>query len=119
MRVAIVGSRNIGCEIDRCEEVGDLLDTLPSDTLIVSGGAPEMDRIGVQLAKNRKMPTKVYPADWDKYGKRAGFLRNQTIVDNCDVVHAWWDGKSRGTANTIELARKAGKPVVIHSIGEK
>jgi hypothetical protein len=119
VRIAIVGSRDIGCEIDRCEEVGDFLDTLPRDTVIVSGGAPGMDRIGIQLAKNRKMPTEVFSADWNRYGKRAGFLRNQTIVDNCDEVHAWHDGKSRGTAHTIELARRAGKPVTIHHIGDK
>jgi YspA, cpYpsA-related SLOG family len=116
VRVAIVGSREIGCEIDRCEEIGDLLDTLPRDTIIVSGGARGIDRIAAQLAGNRGMGVCVHHPDWDGLGKRAGFVRNAKIVDDCDEVHAWWDGKSKGTAHTIELARKAGKPVTIHRI---
>ncbi len=62
------------------------------------------------------LPYVEHPADWKRLGKRAGFARNQTIVDDCDEVLAWWDGKSRGTAHTIGMARKAGKPVTVHEI---
>jgi hypothetical protein len=54
-----------------------------------------------------------FPADWDTHGKAAGFMRNQLIVDNCDKVTAFWDGKSKGTLDTITRAVKAGKTVVI------
>lgn len=54
-----------------------------------------------------------YPADWDKHGKAAGFLRNSTMVDVCDIVVAVWDGTSKGTQDTIRKARLAKKPTVI------
>ncbi|KKL45313.1 hypothetical protein LCGC14_2356910, partial [marine sediment metagenome] len=55
----------------------------------------------------------VYRAEWDKYGKSAGFLRNQTIIDNCDMVVAFWDGKSKGTADTINKAKRSKKPILL------
>lgn len=46
-------------------------------------------------------------------GKAAGFIRNKQIVDACDMVLAFWDGKSKGTEHTIKLARLAKKPTFI------
>jgi len=51
--------------------------------------------------------------DWDKYRKSAGFIRNQQIIDACTFVLAFWDGKSKGTKDTIDKARKAKKPTFI------
>ena len=47
-----------------------------------------------------------FPADWDKYGKAAGFIRNEQMAQNADALVVFWDGKSRGTKNMIELAAK-------------
>ena len=47
----------------------------------------------------------IFPAEWKKYGKRAGYIRNHDIIKNSDHVVAFWDGKSRGTLHSIELAR--------------
>jgi len=51
--------------------------------------------------------------DWNKFGKATGFIRNQQIVDACDVVLAFWYGKSKGTEHTISLAKKAKKTTFI------
>ena len=59
------------------------------------------------------------PADWKRYGKRAGPLRNTEIVRQADMVIAFWDGRSRGTRNTIDKALRAGKSVRIFSCGER
>lgn len=80
---------------------------------IISGGARGADFLGKRYAENYAIKYIDYPACWDKYGKSAGFIRNQTIVDNCDMVLAFWDGESRGTADTIEKAKKAKKPTFI------
>lgn len=108
-RVAIIGSRDW---TDR-KAVAWFVDSLPVYTIIVSGGARGVDGFAEIAARARGMRVVIYPADWQKHGKRAGFLRNATIVENCDRVVAFWDGESRGTKSTIDLARKAGKPVEV------
>ena len=49
-----------------------------------------------------------FPADWDKYGKAAGYKRNDEMARNADALIAFWDGKSRGTRHMIDLAKKYG-----------
>lgn len=85
-------------------------------SLIVSGGAPGADTLAERWADERGIPKLIFPAEWEKYGKAAGPIRNKDIVANSDVIIAFWDGKSRGTASTIEIAKKAGKPVTVTSI---
>ncbi len=80
---------------------------------IVSGGAKGADSLGAAFAKHNGLKLTVFPPQWAKYSKSAGFVRNQTIVDNCDMLLAFWDGKSQGTADTIAKARKAKKPTFI------
>ena len=55
-----------------------------------------------------------YPVEWDKYGKRAGFLRNYVMVGAADAVIAVWDGSSPGTKHSIEYARSRGKQVFVY-----
>jgi hypothetical protein len=80
---------------------------------IVSGGAKGADSLAKKFAAEWNFVYTEFPAEWNKYGKSAGFIRNQTIVDNCDMVLAFWDGVSRGTADTIAKAKKAKKPTFI------
>lgn len=77
---------------------------------IVSGCAWGADMAGESYAEDKRLPIKRFPADWGKHGKRAGYLRNLAMVQYADAVLALWDGTSRGTKLTIELAEKAGKP---------
>lgn len=56
---------------------------------------------------------KIFPADWDKYGRRAGPIRNREMAEYADALLAYWDGKSRGTKNMIEEARARGLKVSI------
>ncbi len=50
---------------------------------------------------------------WDIHGKSAGHIRNAEMADYADALIAFWDGKSRGTANMIENARKRGLKIKI------
>lgn len=79
------------------------------DTVLVSGGARGVDSVAEGAARERGLEVEIFPANWKKYGKRAGFLRNEDIVKAADKVYAFWDGQSRGTRHTMELAKKAGK----------
>jgi len=122
MKLAIVGSRTFN-DYDLFEYWigyfgGDII--VGSRTFndcdleeLVSGGAKGADSLAEEYAKLWGCPIRIFRPDWDKFGKQAGFIRNQQIVDNCDMVLAFWDGKSRGTKDTIDKARKAKKPTFI------
>lgn len=80
---------------------------------IVSGTAKGADQLGEQYAKERGYALMRYPADWDKHGKSAGYIRNKEMAKNADGLIAFWDGKSRGTKHMIDLAREQGLKVII------
>jgi NADPH:quinone reductase-like Zn-dependent oxidoreductase len=105
MRVAIVGSR----DFTALNMVVEYVNSLPNDTVVISGGAIGVDRAAEQAAKARGLKVVIYFADWNLHGKAAGQIRNKTIVNDCDTMVAFWDGVSTGTKGSIHLASKAGK----------
>lgn len=108
MKLAIVGSRNFNNK----ELFERVLDTYKDRaTLVVSGGARGADQMGESWAKSNNIPVKIHYPEWEKYGKKAGFLRNQLIIEDCDECVAFWDGKSNGTKNSIFISEKLGKKV--------
>lgn len=107
-RVAVVGSRGF----DDYKIMVEALDDLKID-LIVSGGARGADRLAERYAEEMGINTLIFPANWIKYGMSAGFIRNDDIVKNCDLLIAFWDGNSKGTMSSIRMARKQGKEVII------
>jgi hypothetical protein len=104
MKLAVVGSRSFF----NYKMLSDKLSKLEI-TEIVSGGAFGADYLAEQYAKEHKLPITVFKPDWDKYGKSAGYIRNKLIVDYAEQCIAFWDGKSKGTKNTIDLAKKEKK----------
>lgn len=114
VRLAIVGSRTFN---DYATLVF-ILNQLKEEyyyTLIVSGGAKGADTMGETYASTNKIPTKIFKADWNKYGKRAGFIRNVDIIDNCDLCVCFWDGESHGTKHDIELCEEKHKLCYIYN----
>lgn len=71
---------------------------------IVSGCAKGADRVGEKYAEFNKIQIKKFPAEWDKYGKAAGYRRNKDMAEYADALIAFWDGKSKGTKHMIDLA---------------
>lgn len=112
MRLAIIGSRSFKDYYKLCIEVNKLRET-EEITTIISGGANGADYLGKKYSIDYYLGYKEYPAEWDKYGKSAGFRRNVDIVNDSDIILAFWDGKSRGTKHSIDLATKSGKKVII------
>lgn len=80
---------------------------------IVSGNARGADKLGERYAKEHNLPVKLFPANWDKYGKRAGYLRNQEMANYSDMLIAFWDEKSKGTKHMIDIAKKQGLTVIV------
>ena len=73
---------------------------------VVSGTAQGADEIGEYWAEKHNVPIKQFPADWAKLGNRAGMIRNGEMADYADALVLVWDGKSRGSAGMLEIAKK-------------
>lgn len=86
-----------------------------SDIEIISGHARGADRMGEIFAKENNIRLKIFPAQWDKYGKSAGYRRNdqmlQYALQEHAIVIAFWDGTSRGTKHMIDTSRRIGAEV--------
>lgn len=108
MKVAVVGSRGFS----DYKLLSETLDKIKI-TLIVSGSAKGADTLGEQYAKENNIPTKIFPPDWEKYGKMAGFLRNTDIINEAELVVAFWDNISKGTLDSINKAKKLDKKIII------
>lgn len=74
--------------------------------IIVSGTAKGADTLGERYAKERGFGIERHPANWEQYGKKAGYLRNAEMTDVADALIAFWDEKSRGTGHMINLAKE-------------
>jgi hypothetical protein len=113
MKIAIIGSRNF-TNYKLLQEI--LEQYQPKITLVVSGAAKGADSLGEKWALENNIQTLIFPADWNQYGKRAGFIRNEDIIKNCDCCVAFWDGESKGTKHSLSLCKKYNKPVKIVQI---
>lgn len=108
MKVAVIGSRSF----NDYEKLKDTLSKIDV-SLLVSGGANGADKLGEQYANENNIPTKIFLPDWKKHGKAAGFLRNTDIINEAELVVAFWDQQSNGTRDSIQKAEKQGKKVMI------
>lgn len=106
MRVAVIGSRNL--------TVKDLGVYLPEDvTEIVSGGAKGIDSCAREYALAHGIKLTEFLPEYSRYGRSAPIRRNITIIENADLVLAFWDGSSHGTKFVIDECKKRGIPVKI------
>ena len=71
--------------------------------IIVSGNARGADLLGERYAKDEDFALEVYPANWKKFGKSAGFRRNEQMAEIADALIAFWDGESHGTKHMIDI----------------
>lgn len=116
-RVIIAGGRDFGDYPLLSGTMDNLLRNITEEIVVVCGQARGADTLGEQYAKERGYRVDYYPADWKRYGKRAGYLRNEQMARNADALVAFWDGESRGTKLMIELAKKYGLKVRVQRYG--
>lgn len=116
MKLAVVGSRDFQdyAWLEHC-----LLRVFRVEELeaVISGGARGADGLAARFAATHVIPLVVIAADWKRYGRKAGPIRNTEIVARADAVAAFWDGKSPGTRDTITKARNAGLRVEVFFCG--
>lgn len=103
MRTIIAGSRTGFTYKDVC----DILDKVDWEiTTVISGCARGVDTYGVDYAELWEIPVERYPANWELYGRSAGYLRNEEMAKVADAAVILWDGTSKGTKHMIKLAEE-------------
>ena len=115
MRMIIAGGRDFTDTDSAADYLIKLVEEnkIPDTPTIISGGARGADKVGENLAKMFDLPLEIYPADWNTYGKSAGYRRNTQMADTADVLVAFWDKSSKGTEHMIKCMQSLGKPVHI------
>ena len=81
---------------------------------VVSGGAKGADSLGERYAQERGLKILSHLPDWQKHGRSAGIIRNKEMADNAEGLIAFWDGKSRGTFQMIDYAKRKG--LMVHTV---
>lgn len=105
MKIGVIGSRNLEYDLET---------VLPANVkTIVSGGAKGIDTCAKNYANKNKLELIEFLPDYKQYGRKAPIIRNKTIIENSDMIIAIWDGQSKGTKYTIDLARKMNKEVQV------
>ncbi|PLX00218.1 MAG: hypothetical protein C0594_15955 [Marinilabiliales bacterium] len=100
MKIAVIGSRTF----DDAKFLSETLDA-HNISLLISGGASGADALAEQYAHQKGVKTHIIKPDYKRFGRGATFVRNKEIVLSSEMLIAFWDGKSKGTQYTIEMAR--------------
>ena len=74
-----------------------------SNIIVVTGHARGADTLGEKYAQDEGFTLEIYPAQWKKFGKRAGYRRNEQMAEVADALIAFWDGSSKGTKHMIDI----------------
>ena len=118
MKTIIAGSRSIrdsgflNLALNDCPWTKDI-------TEVVCGGAKGADMLGYEWAMKNSIPVKFFDPDWERYGKRAGIIRNREMGDYADALIALWDGASNGTTHMIGYMKHLGKPYIIRQFNHE
>ncbi|MBQ6706027.1 MAG: DUF2493 domain-containing protein [Clostridia bacterium] len=117
-RIVVAGCR----DYDNYYEAEEYIDSCISDMksvcefLFISGGCRGADALGERYAREHGYEIERYPAEWEKYGRAAGPMRNRKMAEIADFIICFWDGKSRGTKAIIDFATALNRPVRIKRI---
>ena len=124
MKVAVIGSRSFNDYMLLSEELKKY-----EISCIISGGAKGADQLAERYALKHNIPTVIFEAKWNdlshpnavikknswgkEYDAMAGKRRNKDIVNAADCIIAFWDGRSPGTQDSIDFAKKLEKPLIV------
>lgn len=114
MNILVAGSRTMQDSALICGVLNThVYPAFCKDIVIITGGAKGVDSIAHHWATQKGMKTHIEWADWKKHGRKAGYIRNQVMVDMCDMAIIIWDEKSPGTKHTISQVKKKNTPYII------
>lgn len=117
--LAIIGSRSF---TDYSFAEKTILDIIRKNNIVVckiiSGGASGSDKIAEMFAEKYNIPIEIIKPDWTN-GKRSGVIRNTEIINKSNYIIAFWDGKSKGTLDSINKTKKLNKKISIIDVSTK
>ncbi len=112
MKLAFIGSK----EFTDYKKLKSNLNKINNISQIISGGAPGTDTLAKKYAQENHIDFLEFPPDFSKYKKDAKHIRDKLIVENCDKIIAFYDGKCEGTKYTLDYGKKLRKPIIIIEI---
>jgi hypothetical protein len=110
LKCIIAGSRSITsyqtvkAAIESCPWLDEV-------TEVVTGGAQGVDLLADEWARYNKKNRVIFLANWEGHGRAAGVLRNARMATHADACIVIWDGKSPGSRNMLETAKREGLKV--------
>jgi hypothetical protein len=114
MKLVVCGSR----DCDDYQVVVNHLKHMTTIEEIVSGCARGADKLGERYAEENNIPLKKMPADWKRWGKSAGYIRNEDMAEYARYVICFWDGKSPGSKGMIKFCRENEIPILVIKYNE-
>ena len=115
MKTIIAGSRNI---TDYAIVEQAIADAEINITKVISGMAKGVDSLGELWAHRHNVGIHYCPANWNKHGKSAGYIRNAEMAQIAEALIAIWDGHSRGTKHMIDLAHKHNLVIKVFNLSD-
>lgn len=106
-KLLIAGSRNFNDYNYLKKRIDKLIaNWKKEEIIIISGGAKGTDTLAEKYAIENDLSFEVYPAEWEKLGKKAGMVRNIKMAESATHAVIFWDGKSPGTKHMIEISEE-------------
>lgn len=118
MRLIVAGSRT-GIPKEAVFSMLNMEVDIDENLVIVSGAARGVDKYGEEWAYLNNVDVVQFPANWQQYGRRAGFIRNAEMARYADELYAFWDSRSKGTAHMIKVMEDLKKPVTVFRIPDE
>ena len=122
VRLIIAGSRTCPEEVeivsDAIHEMHHNLIDLSRIDLVISGKARGGDTAGELWARHEGIPILGMAADWDKHGRKAGYLRNEDMAEvatHCLILRVGGES-SKGSTHMINIARNKGLPTYVYEM---
>ena len=104
-KVIIAGGRDF-IDYNTLKKYCDYILSNKTDIEIVCGMARGADLLGKRYAEEKKYKIAEFPADWDNFGKSAGYKRNVEMALYSDAAIIFWNGESKGTKHMIDISKK-------------
>ena len=111
-KIVIGGCRNYNNYESFKLHLDDIIKSKQDEIIIISGHCSGVDLMGEKYAEENGFKVEIFLPEWEKYGRAAGPIRNEQMVNAADLVIAFWDGKSKGTKSLIKYAEKTNKELI-------
>jgi len=103
MKLIIAGSRTITMSNDFIHSIVEHICYKFSELEIISGTAKGIDTVAIEYAEEFGWALKKFPADWDKFGKAAGHIRNKQMAEEGDALLLIWTGDKETSPGSYSM----------------